>query len=149
MTVEFNLYEGFLIADYRDGSVKAYRNREFYAGNTTSYETSSPASIRLMIDEAGDHGDFTAEEYDEIMQILGRETVMVGDLPIPEPAVRQWGFKPTLDEGIERAAAYIAGLIVGREDVDSPSHPVWLHMEEQYKESYRRRARRVIELSKP
>ncbi len=51
------------------------------------------------------------------------------------------------DKSIDKAAAYIAGLIVGREDVDSPSHPVWMHLKEEYKDSYRRRARRVLELA--
>ncbi len=51
------------------------------------------------------------------------------------------------DEAIERAAAYIAGLIVGREDVDNPDHPVYKHLKEEYKQSYRRRAKRVIELA--
>ena len=74
MGVEFSLYEGFLIADYQENNVKAYRNRAFYAGNTTSYETSSPANIKLMIDEAGDHGDFTEAGYNEVMRILGRDT---------------------------------------------------------------------------
>ncbi len=72
MNVEFTLYEGFLIADYQEDKVKAYRSREFYAGNTTSYETSSPANIKLMIDEAGDHGDFDDAEYRKLMQDLGR-----------------------------------------------------------------------------
>lgn len=149
MEVEFSLYEGFLIVDYQEDNVKAYRNRAFYAGNTTSYETSSPANIKLMIDEAGDEGDFTEHEYHKLMRQLGREAASVSDLPIPEQEVYRWGPEPTLDKGVEKAAAYIAGLCVGREDVDDPSHPVWLHLEEQYKESYRRRARRVIELSKP
>ena len=130
MEVQFTLYEGFLIADYQEDKVKAYRSREFYAGNTTSYETSSPANVKLMIDEASDHGDFTEAEYSVVMQLLGRV-----DSSLP-------------DEGIEKAAAYIAGLVVGREDVDSPEHLVWVHLEEQYRESYRRRARRVIELAR-
>ena len=72
MNIEFGLYEGFLITDDQEGNVKAYRNREYYAGNTTSYEASSPADIRLMIDEAGDHGDFTEAEYYILMRQLGR-----------------------------------------------------------------------------
>ncbi len=149
MNVVFALYKGFLIADYQEDNVKAYRNRDYYAGNTTSYETSSPANIKQMIDEAGDQGDFSGLEYNVLMLRLGRTGINVSELEAPEQEVRQWGPEPHLDESIERAAAYIAGLIVGREDVDDPSHPVWLHMEEQYRESYRRRARRVIELSKP
>lgn len=74
MEVEFSLYEGFLIADYQEDNVKAYRSRELYAGNITSYETSSPANTKLVIDEVGDHGDFTEAEYNEVMRILGRDT---------------------------------------------------------------------------
>lgn len=127
MEVAFTLYKGFLIAEYSETDVRAYRCSAYYAGNTTSYETSSQAFITEMIDEVGDEGDFTEQEYNTLMQDLGR-----AGLP---------------DEGIEKAAAYIAGLIQGREDVDSPEHPVWLHIEEEYKVSYRRRARRVIELA--
>lgn len=72
MDVVFTLYEGFLIAKHSETDVKAYRSRTFYAGNTTSYETTSQAFITQMIDDAGDHGDFTDEEYREVMQLLGR-----------------------------------------------------------------------------
>ncbi len=51
------------------------------------------------------------------------------------------------DKSIDKAAAYIAGLIVGREDVDNPDHPVWTTLRDEYKDSYRRRARRVLELA--
>lgn len=51
------------------------------------------------------------------------------------------------DGTIEHAAAYITGLIRGRDDVEAPDHPVWQHLEHQYKESYVHRARKVIELS--
>ncbi len=91
MGVEFSLYEGFLIADYQEDNVKAYRNRAYYAGNTTSYETSSLANIKLMIDDAGDHGDFAEQEYNTVMQMLGRATINVCDLEAPEQVVHQWG----------------------------------------------------------
>ena len=91
MKVQFTLYEGFLIADYQEDNVKAYRSREFYAGNTTSYETSSPANIKLMIDEASDHGDFTDAEYSAVMQLLGRTGINVSELEAPEQEIYQWG----------------------------------------------------------
>lgn len=128
MEVAFTLYNGFLIVEYSDTDVRAYRNRGYYAGNITSYKTSSQAFITQMIDDAGDQGDFTELEYYELLRVLGRAG-------------------PPIDEGLEKAAAYIAGLIVGREDVDDPGHPVWQHLDEEYKESYRRRARRVLELA--
>jgi len=73
MDVAFTLYKGFLIVEYSETDVKAYRNREYYAGNTTSYETSSQAFITQMIDDAGDQGDFTELEYHTLMRELGRE----------------------------------------------------------------------------
>ena len=72
MALEFSMYNGFLITDDSETNVKAYRNREYYAGNLTSYEAASPANIGLLIDEVGDHGDFTVEEYNEVMRVLGR-----------------------------------------------------------------------------
>ncbi len=145
MTLKFSMYSGFLITDDQESNVKAYRNRAYYAGNTTSYEASSPANIGLMIDEAGDHGDFTVEGYNEVMRMLGEPEFDQRMLP---RAVSPTKSIYPYDEGIEKAAAYIAGLIHGREDVDDPTHPVWTGIEkEEYRDSYRRRARRVIELA--
>ncbi len=72
MNVEFSLYKGFLIADYHEDSVKAYRSRSLYADNIASYEDVSPADIHLTIGGAGDYGDFTESEYNKVMQILGK-----------------------------------------------------------------------------
>ena len=72
MDVAFTLYEGFLIVEYSETDVRAYRSREYYAGNTTSYETTSQANISQMIDVAGDEGDFTDVGYYELMRQLGR-----------------------------------------------------------------------------
>lgn len=137
MDVAFTLYKGFLIAQYSETDVKAYRSREYYAGNILSYEGASQANVSLKIDEAEDQGDFTVEEYNKVMRMLGRPEAVD-----PDESIYPY------DEGIERAAAYIAGLVHGREDVDSPTHPVWTGIErEEYRDSYRRRARRVVELA--
>ena len=143
--VAFTLYKGFLIAEYSETDVRAYRNRGYYASNTVSYQEPDQAYVNQVIDVAGDQGDFSELEYNELMQVLGREEIDVSSLEAPEQGVYQWGLIP--NEGIEKAAAYIAGLIQGREDVDSTDHPIWIHLEEEYKGSYRRRARRVIELA--
>ncbi len=98
MNVEFTLYKGFLIADYQEDNIKAYRSRAYYASNTTSYEsTGSPANIKLMIDDVGDHGDFTEAEYSVVMQLLGRTGINVCDLEAPEQAVHQWGTESHVD----------------------------------------------------
>ncbi len=137
MEVAFTLYKGFLIAQYSETDVKAYRSREYYADNITSYEASNQAFISQVIDNAEDQGDFTIVEYNEVMQHLGR----------PEAVSSTESIYP-YDKGIERAAAYIAGLVQGREDVDDPAHPIWTGIEkEEYRDSYRRRARRVVELA--
>ena len=138
MEVAFTLYKGFLIAQYSETDAKAYRTREYYTSNLTSYESSRLANIGLMIDDAEDQGDFTVEEYNAVMRLLGE----------PEAVSSAESIYP-YDKGIERAAAYIAGLVQGREDVDDPAHPVWTGIEkEEYRDSYRRRARRVIELAR-
>ncbi len=135
--VAFTLYKGFLIVEYSETDVKAYRSREYYAGNITSYEASSQALLSKEIDDAEDQGDFTDAGYYEMMRLLGR----------PEAAPTESIYP--YDKGIERAAAYIAGLCQGREDVEDPTHSVWVGMEkEEYRDSYRRRARRVIELAR-
>ncbi len=72
MDVTFTLYKGFLIVTYSETDVKAYRNREFYARNIKSYETSSLAYISQIINDAGEEGDFTDEEYGKLMSDLGR-----------------------------------------------------------------------------
>ena len=72
MDVIFTLYKGFLIAEHSETDVRAYRNQELYAGNTTSYETTSKGYISQMIDEAEDYGYFTDVQYNEVMQLLGR-----------------------------------------------------------------------------
>jgi len=56
-----------------------------------SYETSSQANISLMIDEAGDEGDFTELEYYTLMQDLGRTGHNISDLEAPEQKIHQWG----------------------------------------------------------
>ena len=142
MALEFSLYKGFLITDDQESNVKAYRIRSYYADNIASYEASSPANIRLEIDEAVDQGNFTVEKYNEVMRLLGRP-----EIGLPEAVSSTESIYP-YDKGIERAAAYIAGLVQGREDVDDPAHPIWTGIEkEEYRDSYRRRARRVIELT--
>ena len=143
--VAFALYKGFLIAKYSETDVRAYRSREYYASNTASYQEPNRELVNQVIDVAGDQGDFSELDYNKIMQVLGRKEIDISGLKAPEQGVYQWG--PSQNEGIERAAAYIAGLFLCLEDVDSPDHPIWIHLKEEYKESYRRRARRVIELA--
>ncbi|GAH91763.1 unnamed protein product, partial [marine sediment metagenome] len=66
--VAFTLYKGFLIVECSETDVKAYRSRQYYTGNTSSYDTTSQAIISRLIDVAGDEGDFTHEEYYELMR---------------------------------------------------------------------------------
>lgn len=72
MEVAFTLYNRFLIAEYSGTDVRAYRSREFYAGNTTSYEASSQAFIEQVIADSEDQGDFSEAEYYRLMRDLGR-----------------------------------------------------------------------------
>lgn len=72
MEVEFSMYRGFLIVEYSETDVKAYRIPGYFADNITSYEMTSQANIREMIDDVKDQGDFTDVEYHELMRQLGR-----------------------------------------------------------------------------
>ena len=72
MDVAFTLYEGFLIVEYSGTDVRAYRSREYYGNNITSYESKGQAFVTLMIDNAGDFGDFSEVDYNVLMRELGR-----------------------------------------------------------------------------
>ena len=79
MDVKFTLYKGFLIAEHSETDFKAYRNRSYYAQDITTYNASSRGSIDNHIDDASDIGDFSEEEYNKVMQLLGRkEPIVVG-----------------------------------------------------------------------
>jgi len=54
--------------------------------------------------------------------------------------------KSKREEVIEDVSAYICGLIRGRQDITSSNHPVWKHLEDEYKESYRYRARQILQI---
>ena len=71
--VAFTLYKNFLIAEYSEDDVKAYRSRQFYADNVSSYESSSQSSVSQMIDGALDTGDFDVLGYNTLMEDLGRQ----------------------------------------------------------------------------
>ena len=70
--VAFTQYRGFLIVEYSETDVKAYRDRDYYARDIASYKSASQADISRLIDSAGDYGGFTDAEYYELMRILGR-----------------------------------------------------------------------------
>ncbi len=70
--VAFTLYKGFLIVEYSETDVKAYRSREYYAGNIPSCAAASKALLSKKIDDAENQGDITDVEYYELMRLLGR-----------------------------------------------------------------------------
>lgn len=71
MGVKFGLYKRFLVVEYSETDVRAYRSRHYYSGNLPSYEAASRTAIDQVIDEAEDMGDFTDAEYYDMMQLLG------------------------------------------------------------------------------
>ncbi len=60
------LYRGFMVImhPYPKLGMTAYRNPEYYRGGTSSYEADPGADIAILIDDAGDHGDFTSEQFE-------------------------------------------------------------------------------------
>lgn len=70
--VAFTLYKGFLIAEYSETDVRAYRNRSYYAMNIPSYYASCQSYMSQKVDAVNDRGDFSSTEYNALMQQLGR-----------------------------------------------------------------------------
>lgn len=62
------LYKGFMIImhPYPRMGMTAYRNPEYYNNGISSYEAVPGADIITMIDDAGDYGEFTQEQFDEL-----------------------------------------------------------------------------------
>ncbi len=87
MEVAFSLYKGFLIAQYSETDVRAYRSRGYYASNTASYQEPDPAFVNQVIDVAGDQGDFSELDYNTLMQILGRARPTQAETQLAEPAL--------------------------------------------------------------
>ncbi len=94
--VIFTLYKGFLIVKYSEVNVRAYRSREYYIGNTVSYEEESQEAVNQWIDGTGDEGDFTEPDYNMLMKELGRAGVDVSALEAPEQKVHQWSTQPVV-----------------------------------------------------
>ncbi len=61
------LHRGFLIVDdMMGGEFKAYRNSVFFHSDIPTYTATSASQIDTIIDEAGEFGEFTVEQFDEI-----------------------------------------------------------------------------------
>lgn len=62
------LYEGFMVVihPYPKLGMTAYRNPEYYHNGISSYEAVPGADLAIMIDDAGDYGEFTQEQFDEL-----------------------------------------------------------------------------------
>ncbi len=119
MEVVFTLYRGFLIAEYSGTDVRAYRSREFYAGNTTSYEASSQLLISQVIDESEDYGGFTDAAHYALMQELGRIKPSQSVGSVKKYGVRiYWKSSHTMSEFLEEAETYSKAVaqVLGRVD---------------------------------
>lgn len=62
------LYKNFMIIihPYPRRGMTAYRNPEYYHNAIRSYEAVRGADIAVIIDDAGDYGEFTAEQFAEL-----------------------------------------------------------------------------------
>ena len=71
-------YKGFLVIinPYPGLGMTAYRNPEYYSNNVSSYVAVPGADIGIMIDEAGDYGEFTQEQFDEIAEGTDRVPII-------------------------------------------------------------------------
>lgn len=59
------LYKGFMVVILPSG-MKAYRNPEYFSNGITSYEVPTDTDISNVIDDAGDYGEFTADQFAEL-----------------------------------------------------------------------------------
>ena len=63
------LYRGFMIIihPYPKRGMTAYRSKEFYLRNITSYVAQPGIDITDMMDDANDYGEFTTEHFSELV----------------------------------------------------------------------------------
>lgn len=89
---ETGMYKGFLVVELPGKPVRAYRSQMYLNSDVISYEAPGWMSLKDAIDRAGDHGEFTDEQYREL---TGKEpefippsavTEFIKGLPfMPEP----------------------------------------------------------------
>ncbi len=61
------LHKGFLIVDdMMGGEFEAYRSKEYYYGGIITYTAIYASDMDTIIDEAGEYGEFTLEQFDEL-----------------------------------------------------------------------------------
>ncbi len=61
------LHNRFLIVDdMMGGEFRAYRNMSFYHSNIVTYTATYASQMDTIIDEAGEYGEFTLEQFDEL-----------------------------------------------------------------------------------
>ena len=61
-------YNRFLIVDdMMGGEFRAFRSREFYFGGIVTYTATSASQMDTIIDEAGEYGEITLEQFDELV----------------------------------------------------------------------------------
>lgn len=89
---ETGMYKGFLIVELPGEPVRAYRSKMYLDSNITSYETPDRTSLEDAVDKAGDHGEFTPDQYRELTgkepEITPTEELreLIKGLPfVPEP----------------------------------------------------------------
>lgn len=77
------LYKGFMmVEEVPDGSSKSYRSMDYYLADITTHTSWSLAAIRDIIDETAVYGDFSQEQFDQVMG---------ADEPVrKEPQASQW-----------------------------------------------------------
>lgn len=66
-----HIFQGFLVVEDPEGTMKAYRDPTYYKDGIYSYEVTGPLisignDIHRLIEDASDHGDFTIEIYESM-----------------------------------------------------------------------------------
>lgn len=93
------LYKGFLVImhPYPKLGMTAYRNPEYYRNDVSSYEAVPGADISVMIDDAGDYGEFTPEQF----EMLAGATAAVPVVDVCIGCGQQFPAEMLLYEGVE------------------------------------------------
>ncbi len=76
------LHRGFLIVDdMMGGEFRAYRSIGFYTLDVPTFTEPHTSQMDTVIDEAGEYGEFTLEQFDEVTGTVGQPSggTTVGD----------------------------------------------------------------------
>ncbi len=69
------LHKGFLVVDdMMGGMFRAYRSMSYYVTNVPTFTEPHASQMDTVIDEAGEYGEFTLEQFDEVTGTVGQSS---------------------------------------------------------------------------